>query len=205
MRVFDRRVVITGLGLVTPVGVDTAATWAGLLAGRSGIGPITRFDATEYPVRIAGEVTDFDPKAYLSPRDAKKMDRFIQFAVAASRMAVADAGLEPLPDPDRTGVLIGVGLGGLETLEQGFEVVATRGPKRVSPFTIPKLIANLAPGTVVLDKYRVLGMAGRGGMAVVHRGIQTALGREVAVKRGTSGDPQATAQFVAEAKITGLV
>lgn len=148
MRAFKRRVVVTGLGLVTPVGVDTESTWQGVLAGRSGIGPITRFDAAEYPVRIAGEVTDFDPTAHIPPRDAKKMDRFIQFAVAASMMAVKDAGLEPLPDPERTGVLIGVGLGGLETLEQGFEVVTTRGPKRVSPFTIPKLIANLAPGHV---------------------------------------------------------
>lgn len=148
MRIFERRVVITGIGLVTPVGADTSSTWAGLLAGRSGIGRITRFDASAYPVQIAGEVTDFDPGPYIPPRDVKKMDRFIQFAVAASKMAVDDAGLDPLPDPDRTGVLIGVGLGGLETLEEGFEVVEKRGPKRVSPFTIPKLIANLAPGHV---------------------------------------------------------
>ena len=148
MRAFERRVVITGLGLVTPVGIGTEPTWTGLLNGRSGITRITRFDATDYPAQIAGEVAEFDPKPYITPRDIKKMDRFIQFAVAAARMAADDAGIEPLLDPDRTGVLIGVGLGGLETLEEGFEVVRTRGPRRVSPFTIPKLIANLAPGHV---------------------------------------------------------
>ena len=148
MRAFERRVVITGLGLVTPVGIGTEATWTALLDGRSGITRITRFDPTDYPAQIAGEVAEFDPLLYIAPRDVKKMDRFIQFAVAAARMAADDAGITPLADPDRTGVLIGVGLGGLETLEEGFEVVRTRGPKRVSPFTIPKLIANLAPGHV---------------------------------------------------------
>jgi len=148
MRAFERRVVVTGIGLVTPVGVGTDATWTALLAGQSGIGPITRFDATEYPVRIAGEVKGFDPEQFIERKEARKMDRFIQFAIAASRMAAEDAGLLPLADPERTGVLIGVGLGGLETLEEGFEVVTTKGPRRVSPFTIPKLIANMAPGHV---------------------------------------------------------
>lgn len=148
MRAFERRVVVTGLGLVTPVGIGTEPTWTALLDGRSGITRITRFDSTGYSAQIAGEVADFDPTAYITPRDIKKMDRFIQFAVAAARMAADDAGIEPLIDPDRVGVLIGVGLGGLETLEEGFEVVRTRGPRRVSPFTIPKLIANLAPGHV---------------------------------------------------------
>ncbi|MCA9527803.1 MAG: beta-ketoacyl-ACP synthase II [Myxococcales bacterium] len=148
MRAFERRVVVTGIGLVTPVGIGTEATWTALMAGKSGIGPITRFDATDYPARIAGEVADFDPEQFIERRDAKKMDRFIQFAVAAANMATADAGILPLADPERVGVLVGVGLGGLETLEEGFEVVTTRGPRRVSPFTIPKLIGNMAPGHI---------------------------------------------------------
>ncbi|MEZ4474986.1 MAG: beta-ketoacyl-ACP synthase II [bacterium] len=148
MRAFERRVVVTGIGLVTPVGIGTEETWSALMAGKSGIGPITRFDATEYPARIAGEVSDFDPERFIDRRDARKMDRFIQFAVAAADMAARDAGILPLADPDRVGVLVGVGLGGLETLEEGFEVVTTKGPRRVSPFTIPKLIGNMAPGHI---------------------------------------------------------
>jgi 3-oxoacyl-[acyl-carrier-protein] synthase II len=148
MRAFERRVVVTGIGLVTPVGVGTEANWSALIAGQSGIGPITRFDATDYPVRIAGEVKGFEPEAYMERKEARKMDRFIQFAIAASRMAADDSGVLASADPERVGVLIGVGLGGLETLEEGFEVVSTKGPRRVSPFTIPKLIANLAPGHV---------------------------------------------------------
>ena len=104
------RVVITGIGLITPIGLDTRASWAALLDGRSGVGPITRFDATEHPVRIAGEVSQFDPETFIGRKDAKKMDRFIQFSVAAAKMAVDDAGLScPVINPERVGVLVGVG------------------------------------------------------------------------------------------------
>ncbi|MCA9525006.1 MAG: beta-ketoacyl-[acyl-carrier-protein] synthase II, partial [Myxococcales bacterium] len=149
MRTGTRRVVVTGIGLVTPVAVGTEENWQGLLAGQSGLGPITAFDASEHTVRIAGEVRDFDAEAYVGRKDAKKMDRFIHFAIAATRMAMADADLPiPVPDPDRTGVIIGVGMGGLATIEEAAEVLRTKGPKRLSPFMLPRLLANLAPGQV---------------------------------------------------------
>ena len=145
----NRRVVVTGIGLVTPVAVGTRETWQGLLAGRSGIGPITHFDATDYASRIAGEVGELDLSAWVGRKDAKKMDRFIQLSVAASMFALDDARLDcPVPDGDRTGVLIGAGMGGLQTLFDAQEVLVNRGPRRVSPFTIPRLIPNLAPGWV---------------------------------------------------------
>ena len=143
------KVVITGIGLVTPLGQTTESTWSSLLEGRSGIGPITHFDTEGHPVRIAGEVSDFDPLTWINRKDAKKMDRFIQFAVSAALMALEDAGLDvKVPEPDRTGVLIGVGLGGLKTIEDAYEVLRTKGPKRLSPFMLPRLISNLAPGWV---------------------------------------------------------
>ena len=145
----NRRVVITGIGLVTPVAVGTRETWQGLLEGRSGVGPITRFDATDYASQIAGEVGDFDPHVWVGRKDAKKMDRFIHLAIGASMMALEDAGLAcPVADPNRTGVLIGAGMGGLESLFEAQQILTTRGPRRVSPFTIPRLIPNLAPGQV---------------------------------------------------------
>ncbi|MBM4291392.1 MAG: beta-ketoacyl-ACP synthase II [Deltaproteobacteria bacterium] len=144
-----RRVVITGLGLVTPLGVGVEENWAALMAGRSGVRRISRFDPAEFPVQIAGEVPDFDPHRWVGKKDARHMDRFIHFAVAASMLAFEDAGLStPLPDPERAGTLIGVGLGGLETLEAAAQTLAERGPRRLSPFMIPQLIANLAPGHV---------------------------------------------------------
>lgn len=149
MRTGNRRVVVTGIGLVTPVAVGTEETWQGLLQGKSGLGPITAFDSTEHTVHIAGEVHDFEPADHVGRKDARKMDRFIQFAVAATRMAMTDAKLAtPVPDPDRTGVIIGVGMGGLGTIEEAAEILRTKGPKRLSPFMLPRLLANLAPGQV---------------------------------------------------------
>ncbi|MCB9539129.1 MAG: beta-ketoacyl-ACP synthase II [Myxococcales bacterium] len=149
MRTSSRRVVVTGVGLLTPVGIGTEANWQALIAGESGIGPITNFDATDYPVRIAGEVPDFDPLRWISRKEAKKMDRFIHFAMAATHLAMEHAGLPlQVPEPDRTGVVIGVGMGGLQTLEDAVDVIRQKGPGRVSPFTIPKLIINMAPGHV---------------------------------------------------------
>ncbi len=150
MQIGTRRVVITGIGLVTPVAVGTEENWTRLLAGKSGLGPITAFDASEHPVQIAGEVDDFDPIDYVGNRkEARKMDRFIQFAVAASQMALAQADLPiPVPDPDRTGVIIGVGMGGLATIEEAAEVLRTKGARRLSPFMLPRLLINLAPGQV---------------------------------------------------------
>lgn len=143
------RVVITGIGLVTPIGTDTKSTWSALLAGRSGIGPITQFDTTDHPVSIAGEVRDFDASRWLDRKSQRKMDRFIHFSIGASLMALEDAGLSvPVPTPEKTAVLIGVGLGGLQTIEEAIAVLNTKGPKRLSPFMLPRLISNLAPGQV---------------------------------------------------------
>jgi 3-oxoacyl-[acyl-carrier-protein] synthase II len=145
----QRRVVVTGIGLVTPLGNDKDATWRALLEGRSGIASITQFDTTDHPVTIAGEVKGFDPSPWLDRKTQRKMDRFIHFSVAASMMALEDAGLPRLvPNPEKTGVLIGVGLGGLKTIEDAIEILRTKGPKRLSPFMLPRLISNLAPGHV---------------------------------------------------------
>jgi 3-oxoacyl-[acyl-carrier-protein] synthase II len=144
-----RRVAVTGVGLVSPLGVGTAATWNALLEGRSGIGPITRFDATGYPSRIAGEVRGFDPHDYLDKKDVKKSDTFIHYALAASQFAVEDAGLKIGDDNgDRVGVIIGSGIGGLPLIESMHKTLLERGPDRVSPFFIPGLIVNMAAGQV---------------------------------------------------------
>ncbi|MEO1366730.1 MAG: beta-ketoacyl synthase N-terminal-like domain-containing protein, partial [Acidobacteriota bacterium] len=144
-----RRVVVSGVGLVSPLGVGTEATWQGLMDGRNGIGPITRFDASDYTSRIAGEVQDFDPLDFIEKRDVKKVDRFIQYAIAASDFAVADAGLTiDEGNRDRVGVLIGSGIGGLPIIEQMHTKLLERGPNRVSPFFIPALIVNMAAGQV---------------------------------------------------------
>ena len=144
-----RRVVVTGVGLVSPLGIGTRASWEGLVAGRSGAGPITRFDATDFSSRIACEVKGFDPLDYADRRDARKMDTFIQYALAASLFAVEDAGLEPpLDDPDRTGVVISSGIGGFETIEREHRKLLEKGPRRISPFFVPAMVVNLAAGWV---------------------------------------------------------
>ncbi|MCX7971315.1 MAG: beta-ketoacyl-ACP synthase II, partial [Negativicutes bacterium] len=144
-----RRVVITGMGAVTPVGNNVTDFWQSLVAGRSGIGPITRFDASGYPVRIAGEVSGFDPADYMDKKEAKRMDRFTQFAVAASSMAIADGKLDlDKVDKTRVGTLIGSGIGGMETIHDNFRTLFERGHGRVSPFFIPMMISNMAAGQV---------------------------------------------------------
>ena len=128
------------------------ASWSALLAGRSGIGEVTLFDASDFPVHIAGEVTGFEPGDHFTTKEARKLDRYQQFALVAAREAMADAGLDrERLDGDRTGVLIGSGLGGLETLQAVADTLRDRGPKRVSPFTIPKIIGNLASGLVSIE------------------------------------------------------
>lgn len=146
-----RRVVITGLGVVTPLGIGVEKTWQGLTAGKSGITKITRFDASEYSCQIAGEVKDFNPGDYIDKKEIKKMDTFIHYAVAASQEAVDDAGLKITPDnAERVGVYIGAGIGGLPAIEQYHEVLKDKGPGRVSPFFIPMVIINLASGQVAI-------------------------------------------------------
>ncbi|MEW6245437.1 MAG: beta-ketoacyl-ACP synthase II [Nitrospirota bacterium] len=146
-----RRVAVTGLGLVTPLGTGLEKTWKALCAGQSGIGRITRFDPAGYPVQIAGEVKDFDPAHFIEKKEIKKMDTFIHYAVGASQMAVDDAGLKIAPeDADRVGVYIGAGIGGLPAIEHYHKVLLEKGPDRVSPFFIPMVIINLASGQVAI-------------------------------------------------------
>jgi 3-oxoacyl-[acyl-carrier-protein] synthase II len=146
-----RRVVVTGLGVVCPVGIGVKEAWQAVVAGRSGIGAITRFDASAFPTRIAGEVKGFVPESWMDKREVRRNDRFIQLALAAADMAMRDSGLDmSKEDPARVGAIIGAGLGGLATLEACQEVYLEKGVKRLTPFFIPALIANLAPGQVSL-------------------------------------------------------
>ncbi|MEE9523871.1 MAG: beta-ketoacyl-ACP synthase II [Thermodesulfovibrionales bacterium] len=152
-----RRVVVTGLGLVTPLGTGVDISWQALLEGKSGIGTITRFDASAFPVRIAGEVPDFDPEHYIEYKEIKKMDRFIHFAIGASAMAMEDSGLEINEEnANRVGVIIGSGIGGLPAIEHYHSLLLEKGPRRISPFFIPMLIINLAAGQVSM-KYGAKG------------------------------------------------
>lgn len=144
-----RRVVITGLGIISPLGVGVESNWASILAGVSGIGVITRFDASDYPCSIAGEVTDFDPAHYFSAKDARKMDRFIQLGVAAGIDALRDSGLAVTDaNADRIGAYIGSGIGGVETIEKTTQTVYGKGPNRVSPFYVPMAIINMISGNL---------------------------------------------------------
>jgi 3-oxoacyl-[acyl-carrier-protein] synthase II len=144
-----RRVVITGVGLVSPLGVGTEPTWAGLLAGRSGLADITLFDASRHATRFAAEVKGFDPLNWVEKKDVKKMDRFIQFAVAAADFALADSGLKiDAAEAEMTGVYVGSGIGGFATIEREHETLLKEGPRRISPFFIPAAIVNLASGWV---------------------------------------------------------
>ena len=144
-----RRVVVTGIGLVSPLATGTDATWREILAGRSGIGPITLFDASRHTTRFAGEVTDFDPLTWIDKKDVKKCGRFIQFAIAATTMAVEGSGLRIGADnAERVGVAIGSGIGGFEVIEREHKILLERGPERVSPFFILSSIVNLAAGQV---------------------------------------------------------
>ncbi|MBN1931081.1 MAG: beta-ketoacyl-ACP synthase II [Desulfobacterales bacterium] len=145
----DRRVVITGLGLITPLGIGVNETWSGLCAGKSGIGEITKFDASKFETKIAGEVKNFHAEDFLPRKEAKRTEPFIAYAVAATRMALEDSGLViDGTNENRVGVITGCGLGGLAVLEQTTRIVDSKGPKRVSPFFIPMLIGNMAPGMI---------------------------------------------------------
>ncbi|MFP4376068.1 MAG: beta-ketoacyl-ACP synthase II [Spirochaetales bacterium] len=145
-----KRVVITGMGAITPVGNSVDELWNSVTSGKSGIGQITKFDATGYPATIAGEVKDFNIRDYIDKRDARKMDTFSHYAVAGAIQAVKDAGLEGKYDPERTATVIGVGIGGFESLESSYEALWLRGPDRTPPMTIPKLISNEGPGNVAI-------------------------------------------------------
>ncbi|MDQ0174648.1 beta-ketoacyl-ACP synthase II [Bacillus chungangensis] len=144
-----KRVVVTGIGAVSPVGNDAQTTWENIIAGKSGIGPLTRLNADDYPAKVAAEVKDFDPETYLERKEARKMDRFTHYAIAASLMAVKDAGLTiDEHNANRVGVWIGSGIGGMETFENQFQMFQKRGYRRVSPFFVPMMIPDMATGQV---------------------------------------------------------
>ncbi|HEY2574337.1 MAG TPA: beta-ketoacyl-ACP synthase II, partial [Verrucomicrobiaceae bacterium] len=149
----DRRVVITGIGVVSPVGTNLDDFWKNILAGKSGIRNITVFDTTEYATHFGGEVRDFDPKIYFKDfKDARRADRFTQLGMGASKMAVSDSGIDSANlNPERIGVMVGSGIGGLMTLENNHTQLLTKHPSRVSPFTIPMMISNILSGMVSME------------------------------------------------------
>jgi 3-oxoacyl-[acyl-carrier-protein] synthase II len=147
----EKRVVVTGLGAVTPVGLGKDRFWSSLKAGVSGIGRISKFDAKDFDCTIAAEVKDFVPGDFIDKKEARRMDTFSQYAIAAARMAVEDSGVDlDRLNRDRMGVVLGSGIGGIETLENQFRVMLERGPSRVSPFFIPMMISNMAAGQVAI-------------------------------------------------------
>ncbi|NWF76712.1 MAG: beta-ketoacyl-ACP synthase II [Nitrospirae bacterium] len=144
-----RRVVITGMGMITPLGIGVKESWDALLSGKSGIRRITKFDASQFPTQIAGEVEGFNPEDYIEIKEIKKMDRFIHLAIAASTMAMSDSGIKiTQQNADRVGVLVGSGIGGLHTIEHYHSIVLTKGPRKITPFFIPMLVINLAAGQI---------------------------------------------------------
>src|SRR5437870_10104945 len=158
MQRVERRVVVTGIGLVTPLGTGTKQSWEAAIAGKSGIGPITRFDASQLPSRFAGEVKGFDPTRFMDKKEARRNDLFIQFGLAAAKLALEDARL-PLDKPlgERCGVIVGSGMGGLSTLEETHITAVERGHRKVNPFFIPSIIVNLVGGQISI-KYGAAGV-----------------------------------------------
>jgi len=152
-----RRVVITGIGIVSPLGIGKDKNWGAVLQGKSGVSRISRFDASAFPVQIAGEARDFDPLDFIDRKEARKMDLFIQFAIAAARLAVEDAGIDPaLLEGERTGVYVGSGIGGISTIEENHRILLEKGVDRVSPFFLVASIINEAAGQISI-KYRSRG------------------------------------------------
>ena len=148
-----RRVVITGMGMISPLGNDMASSWDAIVNGRSGLGPITSFDASLFTTRIAGEIRDFDPTVYMSPKDVKKMDAFIHYGIAASLMAMDDSGLEVTEEnAERIGAIVGAGIGGILGIEEQTAKYLEGGPRKISPFYIPSTIINMLPGQLSIMK-----------------------------------------------------
>ncbi|MCK5092038.1 MAG: beta-ketoacyl-ACP synthase II, partial [Gammaproteobacteria bacterium] len=147
-----RRVVITGLGIISPVGLSITEAWDNIIAGKSGIRPITRFDVTDFPVRFGGTIEGFDVSKYISPKDVKKMDPFIHYGIAAGAQAIKDAGLEVTEEnAERIGVAIGSGIGGISSIEKGYEGYLNGGPRKISPFFVPQSIINMISGNLSIQ------------------------------------------------------
>lgn len=148
----SRRVVVTGMGAITPIGLSVEEFWAGVKEGKTGFGPITKFDASEYKCKLAAEVKGFDAKNYMDFKAAKRMEAFCQYAVAASREALEDAGLDmENEDPWRVGVAVGSGIGSLQAMEREYGKLLEKGPNRVNPFLVPMMISNMAAGNVSIQ------------------------------------------------------
>ncbi|MCK5534343.1 beta-ketoacyl-[acyl-carrier-protein] synthase II, partial [bacterium] len=146
-----RRVVITGMDVISPIGIGKDKFWKALLAGESGVGQLSFFDVTKYNSHIDAEVKDFQPELYIEKKKIKRMDRFVQFALASGKLAIEDARLKmEEEDPYQVGVILGCGMGGLQTIENEHKVLLDKGPRRVSPFLIPKIITNIAPGEIAI-------------------------------------------------------
>ena len=201
----DRRVVVTGIGIVSPLGTSREATWESLLAGKSGVGPIQAFDTEGYPCRIAAEVLDFDPLNILDKKEARKTDRYAQFALTAAEEALADAGmLDDKPASELTGVIIGSGIGGIWSFETNNRAMFEKGPGRVSPFFIPMMIGDIASGLVSMrhefrgPNYGVVSACATGAHAIADAALQIKVGRaDVMVCGGAEAtvSPMALAGF----------
>src|SRR3977135_3870179 len=146
-----RRVAVTGMGFITPIGNDMETVWSNMVEGVSGVGLITRFDTTGFDTKIAAEVKDFDPEQYMDRKTARHIGRYCQFALAASKQALAESGLQPGDmDPDAVGVIVSSGIGGMEEIEKRHTALLERGVRRISPFTVPMMIADMAAGIVAM-------------------------------------------------------
>src|SRR6476646_2095734 len=146
-----RRVVVSGIGMVSSLGNDAESSWRALVAGESGVGPITLFDASDYPVHFACELKDFDPTEWIDRKSARRMDRFVQVVLAAARQAHADSGIDIGKDPGNIGASIATGIGGLNSFQDAYDTIMTRGPDRVSPFSIPCIIPNMGAGWTSIE------------------------------------------------------
>jgi 3-oxoacyl-[acyl-carrier-protein] synthase II len=193
-------VVITGIGVISPVGTGKDKFWNALKKGESGIGPVTRFRADDFPTRIAGEVKDFDPAEFLDKKEIRRMDRFAQYAVAASKMAVADAELDlHKENRERIGVILGTGIGGTETFEEQHQVLLERGPGRISPFFIPMMIANMGAAQVAI----ALGLEGIN-FTVVNACAASANAVGLALRAIQNGEAEVVISGGAEASVTPM-
>src|SRR5438552_1240469 len=195
-----RRVAVTGIGFITPIGNDEETVWSNMVEGSSGIGPITRFDTTGFDTKIAAEVKGFNPEDYMDRKTSRHIGRYCQFALAASKQALAQAGLDPAQmDPDDVGVIVSSGIGGLEEIEKSHTALMQRGPKRISPFTVPMMIADMAAGLVAIHTH-----AGGPNYAIVSACASGSHGIGEAAEIIKRGDAVAMLAGGAEAAITPL-
>src|SRR5438105_2438947 len=195
-----RRVAVTGMGFVTPIGSDMETVWSNMIEGVSGVGRITRFDTTNFDTKIAAEVKGFNPEDYMDRKTARHIGRYCQFALAASKQALAQANLDPgQMDPDDVGVIVSSGIGGMEEIEKSHTALMQRGPKRISPFTVPMMIADMAAGIVAIHT-----QAGGPNYAIVSACASSAHGIGEASEIIKRGDAVAMLAGGAEAAITLL-